>query len=44
MARPRLFDRDEALERAIDAFSEHGYSGTSTDDLLTAMDLSRQSL
>ena len=44
MARPREFDRDEALEQAIDAFSEHGYAGTSTDDLLRAMDLSRQSL
>ncbi|WP_459712426.1 TetR/AcrR family transcriptional regulator [Paraburkholderia sp. 2C] len=44
MARPREFDRDEALEQAIDAFSEHGYSGTSTDVLLTAMNLSRQSL
>ncbi|CAB3759065.1 HTH-type transcriptional repressor ComR [Paraburkholderia solisilvae] len=44
MARPREFDRDEALEQAIEAFSEHGYAGTSTEYLLKAMNLSRQSL
>ncbi|CAB3748049.1 TetR/AcrR family transcriptional regulator [Paraburkholderia humisilvae] len=44
MARPREFDRDEALEQAIEAFSERGYAGTSTEDLLKAMNLSRQSL
>ncbi|MFC0403219.1 TetR/AcrR family transcriptional regulator [Paraburkholderia rhizosphaerae] len=44
MARPREFDRDEALAQAIEAFSERGYAGTSTEDLLKAMNLSRQSL
>jgi TetR/AcrR family transcriptional regulator, transcriptional repressor for nem operon len=44
VARPRKFDRDGALEQAIEAFSEHGYAGTSTETLLKAMDLSRQSL
>ncbi len=44
MARPREFDRDEALESAVLAFAEHGYEGTSTDALLTAMRISRQSL
>ncbi|HEY4351436.1 MAG TPA: TetR/AcrR family transcriptional regulator [Paraburkholderia sp.] len=44
MARPRKFDRDGALEQAIEAFSEHGYAGTSTEALIRAMNLSRQSL
>jgi TetR/AcrR family transcriptional regulator, transcriptional repressor for nem operon len=44
MARPREFDREEAIERAIEPFSERGYAGTSTEDLLKAMNLSRQSL
>jgi len=44
MARPREFDRDAALGNAISAFAEHGYEGTSTDLLLDAMNISRQSL
>jgi TetR/AcrR family transcriptional repressor of nem operon len=44
MARPREFDRDFALKSAIQAFSEHGYEGTSTDELLQVMKISRQSL
>jgi TetR/AcrR family transcriptional regulator, transcriptional repressor for nem operon len=44
MIRPREFDRDEALGSAIQAFAEHGYEGTSTEALLEAMCLSRQSL
>ena len=39
MARPREFDRDEALVRARDAFWEHGYEGTSIADLVAALDL-----
>ena len=44
MARPKEFDRDTALQKAVDVFCEHGYEGTSTDELLRAMDISRQSL
>lgn len=44
MARPREFDREEALERAIEVFWAKGYASTSTDDLLTAMGIARQSL
>jgi TetR/AcrR family transcriptional repressor of nem operon len=44
MARPREFDREAALGDAISAFAEHGYEGTSTDQLLEAMNISRQSL
>lgn len=44
MARPKEFDRDDVLDRAIAAFSEKGYAGTSTDALLKAMGISRQSL
>src|SRR5258708_23674974 len=44
MARPREFDREEALERATAVFWAKGYASTSTDDLLTAMGIARQSL
>ncbi|MDL2405573.1 TetR/AcrR family transcriptional regulator [Rhizobium calliandrae] len=44
MARHKEFDRDEALSAAIRVFSDHGYEGTSTDDLLKAMKISRQSM
>jgi TetR/AcrR family transcriptional regulator, transcriptional repressor for nem operon len=44
MARPREFHREEALERAIGVFWAKGYASTSTDDLLTAMGIGRQSL
>lgn len=44
MARPREFDREEALERAIGVFWGKGYASTSTDDLLAAMGIGRQSL
>jgi AcrR family transcriptional regulator len=44
MARPREFDRENALRRAIGVFWTKGYASTSTDDLLTAMAIGRQSL
>jgi len=44
MARPKAFDRETALNAAIGIFAERGYEGTSTDDLLRGMGISRQSL
>ncbi len=44
MARPKEFESETALKKAIGAFSEHGYEGTSTDALLQAMGISRQSM
>lgn len=44
MARPTQFDRDLVLQRAIEIFAQHGYEGTSTEALLKAMGVGRQSL
>jgi TetR/AcrR family transcriptional repressor of nem operon len=44
MARPKEFDRNEALMEAIELFASYGYEGTSTEALLEAMGVSRQSL
>jgi AcrR family transcriptional regulator len=42
--RPRAFDREEALRRAVALFWERGYEGTSVGDLTEAMGVSKPSL
>lgn len=42
--RPRAFDRDEVLDRAITTFWAKGYSGASLDDLTESMGINRPSL
>jgi TetR/AcrR family transcriptional repressor of nem operon len=44
MPRPREFDADAALERAMQLFWSKGYEGTSLDELCDAMALSRSSV
>lgn len=44
MARTKEFDRGEALDKAMALFWRQGYVTTSTDDLVAAMGIGRQSL
>lgn len=44
MARPREFDIDEAIAKAMDVFWANGYQGSSLNDLLDAMQIARGSL
>ena len=44
MARPRAFDRDQVLQHAIRVFCDKGFAAASTEELMQAMGLSRQSM
>jgi TetR/AcrR family transcriptional regulator, transcriptional repressor for nem operon len=44
MPRPKEFDRESALKGAVQVFCEGGFEGTSTEDLLRGMGISRQSM
>ena len=44
MARPKEFDQERALRKAIRLFSQQGFAATSTDDLMRVMDVGRQSM
>lgn len=42
--RPKAFDEEEVLERAMDVFWLRGYQGTATAELLKRMGIGRQSM
>jgi AcrR family transcriptional regulator len=44
MPRPKEFDRETVLDLAIQVFASHGFVGASTEALLQAMGISRQSM
>jgi AcrR family transcriptional regulator len=44
MARPKEFDQEKALRKAIRLFCQQGFAATSTDDLMRVMEVGRQSM
>ncbi len=44
MPRPKEFDREEVLDRAIEAFWARGYEATSVQDLVDSMGINRGSI
>ena len=44
MARHKEFDRDEALQRAMEVFWSRGYEAASVGELVKQMGINRQSL
>ena len=44
MARPKEFNQEKALRKAIRLFSQQGFAATSTDELMRVMDVGRQSM
>jgi TetR/AcrR family transcriptional repressor of nem operon len=44
MARPKEFDQEKALRKAIGLFSQQGFVTSSTDELMGVMNVGRQSM
>lgn len=44
MARPKEFDANQVVGKAMQVFWEKGYEATTTDDLVTAMGIGKQSM
>jgi AcrR family transcriptional regulator len=44
MARPKEFEREDVLDEAIKVFCDRGFAGASTEAVLDAMRISRQSM
>jgi AcrR family transcriptional regulator len=44
MARPKEFDQDQALRKAVRLFCRQPFAATSTDELMHVMDVGRQSM